>query len=126
MAVWGCGCVFSEDAFKELKVSDTCINCGAKILKKSDIISLNQPAGLQEAYLRIFDEARAKEVKPVVDSKPDIEKVILGKRGADNEEVKKDDAEKKESEAYKSLFKTMYVENKDTDFMCRNVHRGLR
>ena len=82
MAVWGCGCVFSEDAFKELKVCDTCINCGAKIEKKSDIISLNQPVGLQEAYLRIFDEARANEVKnkqeiiqiqtkPMDSSKPD-------------------------------------------------------
>ncbi len=30
------------------------------------------------------------------------------------------------SEAFKSLFKPMYEEDKDRDFLCRNVHRGLR
>ena len=44
LAVWGCGCVISDEAAKELKISDTCINCGLHINKKSDIISLNQSA----------------------------------------------------------------------------------
>ena len=61
----------------------------------------------------------------------------LGKRSkpeqADDEEEKKPEIIEapeakrlKQSEAYKSLFKPMYEENKDTDFLCRNVHRGLR
>ena len=41
VAVWGCGCVISEEAKSELKMAESCLACGAKIEKISDIISLN-------------------------------------------------------------------------------------
>lgn len=31
IGIWGCGCVLSEEAARELKISDTCLHCGAKI-----------------------------------------------------------------------------------------------
>lgn len=40
--VWTCGCVISEEAIKELKMSDKCLSCGTDIDKKNDLISLNQ------------------------------------------------------------------------------------
>lgn len=42
IAVWGCGCVISEEANKMLKMDEKCISCGEVIEKKEDIISLNQ------------------------------------------------------------------------------------
>lgn len=55
--VWSCGCVFSEEAAKELGgVKDACINCGAKIESKDDIISLNQSPDQQLQFLKEFDE----------------------------------------------------------------------
>lgn len=42
MAVWACGCIISDEAAKELKLDEACINCGTKIDKKVDLISLNQ------------------------------------------------------------------------------------
>ena len=41
LAIWPCGCLVSEEAAKELKIKDTCIHCGTKIEKKSDIVPLN-------------------------------------------------------------------------------------
>jgi hypothetical protein len=41
--VWGCGCVFSQQAAKELKLTDKCLVCGEKIENPAtSIISLNQ------------------------------------------------------------------------------------
>ncbi len=80
-------------------------------------------------YLEKFDEAN-KKVK-----KTEEIPSMLGKRSKNDKEEEKEPIEPegesntkrlKESEAYKSLFKPMYEENKDTDFLCRNVHRGLR
>ena len=46
----------------------------------------------------------------------------------DEKEDKESLAKKKsyESETYKSLFKQQYEEDKERDFLCRNVHYGLR
>ncbi len=42
VVLWGCGCVLSEEACKELKMTDTCLSCGQEIKdKQNDIISLN-------------------------------------------------------------------------------------
>ncbi len=42
LLIWPCGCMISEEAAKELKIGSSCINCGTKLEKKSDIVSLNQ------------------------------------------------------------------------------------
>jgi len=52
---WSCGCVFSEEAAKELNLSDKCLNCGHSLDKKTDIVSLNQTPDQQQQYLKMVD-----------------------------------------------------------------------
>jgi hypothetical protein len=57
LMLWGCGCIFSEEAAKELGgLKDQCISCGSKIESKSDIVSLNQTPDEQLQFLKEFDE----------------------------------------------------------------------
>lgn len=149
LAVWGCGCVLSEEAAKELKISDTCIHCGSQIEKKTDIISLCQSIEQQAAYLSLVDVQLEKEqvsdhmaLTLSLQKSKSKKNGILGKRNEEEKDdedaspAKEDEEQPDEdakvskkpemSEAYKSLFKTMYEENKDRDFLCRSVHRGLR
>lgn len=132
---WGCGCVFSEEAATELKMTDKCLVCGESVENKADTISLNQTPEEQQVFLKQFD-AKVKELEDKKSKKKN------GKKRTDREDDKKEEEEPvdkkrqktelstedklKQSEAYKSLFSQQYEENKDTDFLCRCVHRGLR
>eukprot|EP00347_Sterkiella_histriomuscorum_P013023 403366309 len=142
---WPCGCAFSDEAMQELKSNEKCLNCGIEI-KKEDIISLNQTADQQLDYLVAFDEKERLE-KEERDKKKKAKK--NNKRsnkdrenGSDQEEIKKEensdgiDANKRQktdqnkkpeekSEVFKSLFHKQFEENKDMDFLCRNVKYGL-
>ena len=40
--IWGCGCLISEEACKELKIADACLSCSHKITNAAEIVSLNQ------------------------------------------------------------------------------------
>lgn len=61
-AVWDCGCILSEDAIKQLKMTDKCLSCGFELPeskdspKKLELISLNQTADQQERFLDEIDK----------------------------------------------------------------------
>ena len=95
LAVWACGCVISDEAARELKMSDQCVHCGTKIEKKSDIISLNQLPEQQEAYLVVIDEQIKKEQEAKKAKKQGKDK-LLGKRkerDGEHQSDEKNDAE---------------------------------
>jgi hypothetical protein len=77
LAIWSCGCLISEEAAKELKIKDSCIHCGTKIEKKTDIVPLNQTPEQQHYYLRLLDEQEA-NTKSKKGEKPG--EALLGKR----------------------------------------------
>lgn len=138
--VWGCGCVLSEEAAKELKMTDKCLVCGESIENKSDIVSLHQSVEEQEYYLKTLDvknkeinEKKSKKIhdkngKKRTDREGEEEKGdVVNGEPSDKKRQKVDGNEDKlKSEAYKSLFEQQYQEDRTNDFLSRCVHRGLR
>jgi len=55
--VWKCGCVLSRKAIDELNMKDKCIQCGAEINLKSDLVSLNYSIKeRQEIFNKLIEE----------------------------------------------------------------------
>ncbi|CDW82542.1 rtf2 domain containing protein [Stylonychia lemnae] len=139
---WSCGCVISQEAQRELKDQQKCISCGEEVKSQEDVISLNQTPDEQLAFLRDFDEQqriadekaaskkankkRTKRENPDADNLDDNEEVKEGDAKRQKLDDKHKEAVPEKSDAYKSLFTKQYEENKDADFLCRCVHRGLR
>ena len=81
-ALWTCGCVLSERAFKEVE-SETCHSCGTKF-EKDDIIIINAE-GDDLAMMEKNMEARREKLKKLRKEKKDIK--INEKRKADSADL---------------------------------------
>ena len=94
--IWGCGCLISEEACKELKIADACLSCSHKISNSAEIVSLNQSPEQQAQYLEKFDEAH-KKVK-----KTEEIPSMLGKRSKNEQEEEKKPEDKQEDQEPKT------------------------
>jgi hypothetical protein len=63
--LWRCGCVISKKAIDELNLKDKCIQCGAEVKNKNELISLNYTKLEREAILKrvIEEKKKLKEKK---------------------------------------------------------------
>jgi hypothetical protein len=116
--IWKCGCVLSKKAIEELNMKDKCIQCGADINLKSDLVSLNYSIKERQEIFDRLMEGKIKNLKNKNSQNSAKDKNMLNNKRT-NKDIKGNEYDKK----YSSPIRNIGIDNKSGHENANNVKK---